>query len=285
MPRQRELLVSCCPRLSVSKKKIRGQCQMPQLGGFYQQPGVGISKTLKRLGRQRWRIVDSVGEICQDNRLTRLPALGHLTHQLGKASASGLTTWRLSEHGIQAQQIESRSTGHMLQVRLGLPKIACPSQAHHPHSLRNGGFHPGTDGIASPELGGLLLGPPLLQGGVHRLRAQRQGAWTFLALGTELTHRTGFAHRGRKADLDGWQSEGILLAEPTARTLALGTGHLLALPVDGKILGPKALPSTLLPTAGASDGPQQLNAPLSAAQQQLRVGIARVYDVLAWGPS
>src|SRR2546425_10162896 len=164
---------------------------------------------------------DSVGEICQDNRLTRLPTLGHLTHQPGKASASGLATWRLSEHGIQAQQIESRSTGHILQVGLGLPKIACPSQAHHPHALRDGGFHPGTDGRASPELGGFLLSTPLLQGVVHRLRAQRQGAWTFLALGTEFTHRTGFAHRGRKADLDGWQSEGILKAVPTARTLAL----------------------------------------------------------------
>ncbi len=129
----------------------------------------------------------------------------------------------------------------MLQVGLGLPHIASLSQAKGSNTLRERSFHASTKSIALLELWCGLEVSSGLDGGMLLRRTQRELARMGCCCRTQRAARTSQTICEALLNMKDVRGVGVTGGLPLVAGLALWTGRLFGLPVNGETGRIKAL--------------------------------------------
>src|SRR5260370_36667101 len=109
---------------------------------------------------------------CQGARQKWTLLANGLESQSSKTGNARTSRRIIHQPGQKTSDIHGGCGDHMLQMRLGLPKVATATKTKHADALRNGAFHPCAFGITLLECLGLLPRTRHLNGLMVSLRAE-----------------------------------------------------------------------------------------------------------------
>ena len=156
---------------------------------------------------------------------------------------------------------------------LGQPAVAGPTKTMVTDSVGDTALDPSASPVVFLPLGRALLTTCVLQCLVLFLVAHDQVTTGSGTLGTQGTHRAWRAVAVAEPDTYHRCAATVMLKSPTGTDLALRTGRVLGLPVDGKRGDIKVLTSGGLPAGVGRNRPDQMH-PVVVFGCQYRLGAA-----------